>query len=254
MITLTNIKKQIKNNTTQHTILKGINLDIAAGEFVVIVGKSGSGKSTLLNILCGIDTDFAGEVDINNQTLRLLNEDTLAQWRGENLGIVFQFFQLIPTLSVLENLLLPMDLVGKIPKSVRTKKAVKLLEQVGMLNHQDLLPGQLSGGEQQRVAVARALANDAALIVADEPTGNLDTQNTRQLLELLKAMNQQGKTIVMVTHEKGEIPGATRRITLQDGEIRSDEKMILSAEINQSKRPRLQPTAETLLQAEGGGL
>lgn len=141
------------------------------------------------------------------------------------MGIIFQFFQLIPTLSVLENIVLPMDMVGVIPKEKRIARAKMLLQKVDMYPHRHKMPGELSGGEQQRTAIARALANDAALIVADEPTGNLDTHNTKEIISLLEALNKQGKTIVMVTHEKDTIKGSTRKIVLKDGEIIRDERV-----------------------------
>lgn len=224
MIELINIKKEYGTGDKAQEVLKGVDLTIDQGEYVIIAGKSGSGKSTLLNIISGIDRASSGKIVINQEDIRDLNEDQLARWRGEKLGIIFQFFQLIPTLSIMENVLLPMDLVNKIPPNKRTEKAVTLLKTVDMYDHRDKRPGQLSGGEQQRVAIARALANDVNLVVADEPTGNLDTKNTKHILALLKNLNKQGQTIVMVTHEKGDIDGATRRIVLQDGLIIDDVK------------------------------
>lgn len=225
MIELVNVKKEYGLGAKSQTVLKGIDLSIGMGEFVTIVGKSGSGKSTLLNIISGIDKPSHGRVVIEQDDIQDYNEDQLAKWRGEKLGIIFQFFQLIPTLSVMENVILPMDLVDKITKNQRHDKARALLQLVGMYAHSEKLPSELSGGEQQRVAIARALANDVNLIVADEPTGNLDTQNTENVLQVLRRLNKQGKTIVMVTHEKGDIKGSTRKITLKDGIIIDDRSI-----------------------------
>jgi len=225
MIELAGVKKTYGTGETGQEVLKGIDMRVSKGEFVMIVGKSGSGKSTLLNIISGIDKASAGQTVVAQNDINSFNEDMLSKWRGEKMGIIFQFFQLIPTLSVFENVLLPMDLVGKIPKAEREGKAGTLLQLVKMEAHCNKLPSELSGGEQQRVAIARALANDVNLIVADEPTGNLDSKNTKSVAALLKALNRQGKTIVMVTHEKDGIDGATRKITLKDGAIIKDESI-----------------------------
>ncbi len=204
--------------------LQEINLQIAAGEFVAIVGKSGSGKSTLLNMLTGIDHPSRGQVRINSIDIHEMNESTLATWRGKNIGIVFQFFQLIPTLTILENIILAMDLVGGIAKGEREQRARALLTQVGITAHADKLPAALSGGEQQRAAIARALANDPAILVADEPTGNLDSQTSVLIQQLFAQLVATGKTVLVVTHEQVSTSHYHRVITLKDGRIVADQK------------------------------
>ncbi|MFZ5989474.1 MAG: ABC transporter ATP-binding protein [Bacillota bacterium] len=222
MISLKNIKKVYKTEAGEYAVLKDVNLEIGAGEFVVIQGKSGSGKSTLLNILTGVDKPTNGDVVINKINITNFDEGKMSEWRGKNIGIIFQFFQLIPTLSVLENILLPMDLVKKIPSKDRESKAMRLLEKVGLQKHANKMPSALSGGEQQRVAIARALANDVPILVADEPTGNLDSKNAEAIFELFFKLRQEGKTVVMVTHERDTIKGASRKILIKDGEITDD--------------------------------
>ena len=222
MIEMTKVSKVYQTGKVASKALKQISLTINEGEYVLLTGRSGSGKSTLLNILSGVDQLTEGKVQINQQEINTLSEEELSRWRGKELGIIFQFFQLIPTLSVLENILLPMDLVGVVPTAEREAKAIQLLELVGLEKHQDKLPSALSGGEQQRVAIARALANDASLILADEPTGNLDSANAESIFQLLRKLHHQGKTIVMVTHEREIIEGATRKITMKDGSIIED--------------------------------
>lgn len=202
--------------------LQDINLQIAQGEFVAVVGKSGSGKSTLLNMLTGIDHPSSGEVRINNTGVHALTESDLAAWRGENIGIVFQFFQLIPTLSILENIVLAMDLVGKVPKSERRNTAMALLGQVGIAEHAGKLPVELSGGEQQRAAIARAMANDPPILVADEPTGNLDSQNAAGVQRLFEDLVSRGKTVIVVTHEQDLSGRYDRVVGLNDGRIVED--------------------------------
>lgn len=225
MIEMTKVSKVYQTGKVASRALNDISLTINEGEYVLLTGRSGSGKSTLLNILSGVDQLSEGRVKINQQEINSLSEEELSRWRGKELGIIFQFFQLIPTLSVLENILLPMDLVGVVPTAKREVKAIQLLELVGLGKHQGKLPSALSGGEQQRVAIARALANDAALILADEPTGNLDSVNAEIIFQLLRKLHNQGKTIVMVTHEREIIEGATRKITMKDGSIIEDIKV-----------------------------
>lgn len=222
MIQLCNIEKIYKTGTTEFPALKKINMQISKGEFVVVTGRSGSGKSTLLNLLTGIDRPTNGQIVVNGTDITGYDEGELALWRGKQIGIVFQFFQLIPNLSALENLLLAMDLVGIIPGSDRKNHAMKLLSQVGMTEHADKMPSELSGGEQQRIAIARALANEAPILIADEPTGNLDSKNATAILNLFANLSLQGKTIIMVTHERDVISGATRQIILEDGCIVSE--------------------------------
>lgn len=219
MIKVKNVNKIYHSGTNDYHVLRNISFAVNKGEYVLITGKSGSGKSTLLNILTGVDGASSGDVLVNDTQILRLDESQLTKWRGETIGIIFQFFQLIPTLSVIENILLPMDLSARLPEHHRIEKARELLEMVGLSGHENKMPSALSGGEQQRVAIARAMANEVDLIVADEPTGNLDSINAELIFDLLKKLNQAGKTIIMVTHEKDVIPGASRKITIKDGEI-----------------------------------
>ena len=201
------------------TVLQDVNVNIAPGQLAAITGKSGSGKSTLLNLLTGIDRPTSGRVVIGDAVIHDLSEDQRAAWRGRNLGIVFQFFQLIPTLTVLENVLLPMELSGRIPARQRKARALALLEQVDIHAQADKFPAALSGGQQQRAAIARALANDPGLLVADEPTGNLDSQTAAQVFDLFRHLAAQGITIVMVTHDRELAARADQVIPLADGKL-----------------------------------
>jgi len=231
MIKLNDITKQYKAGNKNVTALR-IDTHIAKGEFLVITGRSGSGKSTLLNILAGIDCPTTGDVQVLGSSITGLDESQMAQWRGNTMGIVFQFFQLIPNLSVMENILLPMDLVQKKKYKKNRTEAMVLLEKVGMQNHAGKMPAELSGGEQQRVAIARALANNAPILIADEPTGNLDSENARSIIELFGALAREGKTIIMVTHEREHIQGSTRQIVLKDGIIVEDIQFAEEVERN----------------------
>ena len=204
------------------TALRDVDLRIAPGEFVAVVGKSGSGKSTLLNLVAGIDRPTAGEVRVAGTALRGLDESRLAAWRGRNVGVVFQFFQLLPTLTVLENVTLPMDLCSTWPPRVARARAMELLEQVGIADQAGKLPSGLSGGQQQRAAIARALANDPPVLVADEPTGNLDSRTAGSVLELLAATAGKGRTVLMVTHERDVVGFVDRVVTLSDGGVAGD--------------------------------
>jgi putative ABC transport system ATP-binding protein len=199
--------------------LKGIDLQIQAGEFVAVVGKSGSGKSTLINVFTGIDHPTDGEAIVAGTRLRDLSEGQIAQWRGRTMGIVFQFFQLLPTLTVVENVLLPMDLCNIYAPAERYDKAMHVLEQVGLAGDAHKFPSAVSGGQQQRAAIARALANDPAIIVADEPTGNLDSRAAETIFALFEASAAAGKTVVMVTHDDELAARAQRTVTLVDGLI-----------------------------------
>ena len=203
--------------------LDHLSLDIAHGEFVAIVGRSGSGKTTLLNLLAGIDRPTSGTVLVEGGDLGSLTESGLAGWRGQNVGLVFQFFQLLPTLSVAENVMLPMDFAKKIPVGERRDRAQNLLERVGIGDQVDKLPSTLSGGQQQRAAIARALANDPPLLLADEPTGNLDSVTAGAVLKLFAELNADGQTIVVVTHETDIRSVVARQVTLQDGRVIDDE-------------------------------
>jgi putative ABC transport system ATP-binding protein len=199
-----------------------LSLEIARGEFVAIVGRSGSGKTTLLNLLAGIDRPTAGTVRVADADLGSLSESGLAAWRGRQVGLVFQFFQLLPTLTVAENVMLAMDFARKIPTGERRDRALHLLERMGVGDQADKVPATLSGGQQQRAAIARALANDPPILLADEPTGNLDSTTAVAVLELFSELNADGQTIVVVTHERDVKSIAGRQVTLVDGRVVAD--------------------------------
>ncbi len=199
--------------------LREVDLSIEAGELVFVVGKSGTGKSTMINMVAGLDRPTRGEIHVCDTPVHALNEDALARFRGEFVGVVFQFFQLLPTLTAAENVMLAMDFVGKIPGRERRPRAMALLDKVGVSDQADKLPAALSGGQQQRVAIARALANDPPLIVADEPTGNLDSQTAAQVMALFKQLTLDGKTVLVVTHDAETTVEPDRVITIVDGRI-----------------------------------
>ena len=219
LIELKNVSKSFQSGAGRYMALKSINLRIEKGEYLTITGRSGSGKSTLLNMLTGIDHPSEGKVIINGTDIHTLNESKLALWRGVNVGIVFQFFQLIPTLTILENLMLAMDFVKVIPAEKRRERANQLLKQVGINEQGDKLPAALSGGEQQRAAIARALANDPPILVADEPTGNLDSKNADAVKKIFTELVNMGKTVIVVTHENMPESLDKRVITVLDGSI-----------------------------------
>ncbi|MFN0183351.1 MAG: ABC transporter ATP-binding protein [Aquabacterium sp.] len=201
--------------------LRGLSLQVRAGEFVAVVGPSGSGKSTLLNVLAGIDRPTQGEVVVGGHALQGLSERALSRWRGTGVGIVFQFFQLLPTLTAAENVMLPMDFADRWPRHERPERARQLLDKLGVADQAEKFPAALSGGQQQRVAVARALANAPPLVLADEPTGNLDSHNAAALLDLLAGLvRDDGLTVMMVTHERDAMRHATRTLHLVDGQLR----------------------------------
>ena len=203
--------------------LRGVSLQVAPGDFLVVLGKSGSGKSTLLNLIAGIDRPTSGEVHAAGADLIRLGENRMALWRGQNIGVVFQFFQLLPTLTVEENIMLAMDFVGKIPGAERRPRAQQLLELVGLSDQATKLPSALSGGQQQRAAIARALANDPPIVLADEPTGNLDSETSAAVAELFHGLIDQRKTLLIVTHDDHLASRAHRVIRLKDGLIVADE-------------------------------
>ena len=219
MIDLRDVHKYYKTAIGDYHALKSVDLQINAGEFVSVIGKSGSGKSTLLNMITGIDHPSTGEVYVNNMAVHELNENKMARWRGNNLGIVFQFFQLLPTISVIENIMLPMDFCRTYPMREREQRALSLLEMVELADHAYKLPTALSGGQQQRVAIARALANDPPVVIADEPTGNLDSKTADSVFELFNELVAQGKTIIVVTHDSGLAKRTHRTALIADGEI-----------------------------------
>jgi putative ABC transport system ATP-binding protein len=217
MIALEGVERTYRMGRVDYRALRGIDLAIAAGEMVAVVGPSGSGKSTILNLITGIDRPTAGTVTVDGRRLEELSEEELAVWRGSNVGIVFQFFQLLPTLSALENAVLPLDFGRWRGKRERFERARHNLELVGLGDKSSHLPAELSGGEQQRVAIARALASDPKLIVGDEPTGNLDTVTAAEMFELLERLNAEGKTVLFVTHDRELAARAHRVVTIRDG-------------------------------------
>ncbi len=205
------------------TVLKGLSLDVENGEFISIVGPSGNGKSTLLNMITGIDKPTGGEVIVTGREIHNLSENKLAAWRGEHVGIVFQFFQMLPALSLLQNIMLPMDFANKYSRREKRERAMHLLEIVNLADQANKLPSMVSGGQQQRAAIARALANDPNLIVADEPTGNLDTRSANDVFDLFIKLVDQGKTMIMVTHNKELSRRVPRVVEIIDGKIARDE-------------------------------
>jgi putative ABC transport system ATP-binding protein len=219
LMVLKDLVKRYPTSSGTLCALKGINLAVQAGEFVAVVGKSGSGKSTLLNLVSGIDGVSSGEVWIDAAPVHRMTQSQLATWRGKNMGVVFQFFQLLPTLTVAENVMLPMDFCNTWPGRERRARALALLAKLGIAEQADKLPSALSGGQQQRAAIARALANDPPILVADEPTGNLDSDTTIEIMQLFARLVADGKTVLMVTHERDFSPYFTRTITLVDGAI-----------------------------------
>ena len=217
LIELAGVEKTYRSGKLEYPALRGIDLSISAGEMVAIVGPSGSGKSTIINMITGIDRPTAGVVTVGGERIDLLGEEQLASWRGKNVGIVFQFFQLLPTLTALENAVLPLDFLHRGSEKERFERAARNLELVGLGDKLDHVPSELSGGEQQRVAIARALACDPQLIVGDEPTGNLDTHTAAEMFDLLERLNADGKTVVYVTHDLSLAERAHRRVTIRDG-------------------------------------
>ena len=210
LVRLENVEKVFKTRAGAFTALRGVDLQIQGGEFVAIVGPSGSGKSTLINMITGIDRPTSGEVHVAGERLTGMSENKVAKWRGRNVGVVFQFFQLLPTLTILENVMMPMRYGGTY-KGHRRERAMEVLELVKVPETADNYPSQISGGQQQRAAIARALVNDPRLLVGDEPTGNLDTISAGLVFELFEHLVQQGKTIIMVTHDR-ELAGRIPRI------------------------------------------
>lgn len=229
LIDIRNVTKAYETAAGDFIALKNVDLRVSSGEFVAVVGKSGSGKSTLSNMITGIDRPSSGEVIVNGTPVHTLSEGQTAVWRGKTIGVVFQFFQLLPTLTVLENVMIPMDFCNIYKRNERRDVAENLLEQVEMTEHMHKLPTAISGGQQQRVAIARALANDPPLIVADEPTGNLDSKTADSVFALFTDLVNHGKTILMVTHDEDLATRVTRTLTIADGEIVGDDQRVQSA-------------------------
>jgi len=223
LIELAGVEKVYRTGKLEYRALRGVDLSIATGEMAAIVGPSGSGKSTIINMITGIDRPTSGSVTVGGARIDQMSEEELASWRGENVGIVFQFFQLLPTLTALENAALPLDFAHRGSKHERFELAAHNLELVGLGDKLDHLPSELSGGEQQRVAIARSLACDPKLIVGDEPTGNLDTHTAAEMFEVLARLNDEGKTVLYVTHDLSLAERANRQVTIRDGVVAGGE-------------------------------
>jgi len=224
LVELLNVIKVYATAAGEFTALKGINMQIGRGEFIGIIGKSGAGKSTLLNMITGVDHLSSGEVVVKSNgssvSIHKMSEDSIALWRGQTLGVVYQSFQLLPMLTLVENIVLPMDLCGRFKPKQSRERALELLRLVEIEDHADKLPAQISGGQQQRVAIARALANDPPILVADEPTGSLDSVTAEHIFEVFEHLvNDLGKTIIMVTHDQTLAPRFTRTYGIADGEL-----------------------------------
>ncbi|MCK6628878.1 MAG: ABC transporter ATP-binding protein [Anaerolineae bacterium] len=224
IIEIKNVVKSFPVGDKNVTILKGVSFDVKQGEFVSIVGPSGNGKSTLLNMITGIDRPSEGEVIVTGQEVHHMSENKLAAWRGENVGVIFQFFQMLPALSLLQNVVMPMDFANKYTPKERRERAMSLLEMVGLADQAEKLPSMVSGGQQQRAAIARALANDPPLLVGDEPTGNLDSRMAGEVFDLFSQLVSQGKTMIMVTHDKELARRVPRVVEIMDGKITRDER------------------------------
>jgi putative ABC transport system ATP-binding protein len=245
LIEMRDVVKVYATAAGEFTALKGINMQVGVGEFVGIIGKSGAGKSTLLNMITGVDHLTTGEVIVNANgspvSIHKMGEDEIAFWRGRNLGVVFQSFQLLPMLTLVENITLPMDLCDRFNPKQSRERALDLLRLVEIEDHADKLPSQISGGQQQRVAIARALANDPAVLVADEPTGSLDSVTSDHIFEVFEHLvNDRGKTIVMVTHDQSLAPRFTRTFEIADGrlaDLKRSDKVFLE-EVSDEHAPR----------------
>jgi len=261
LIEIKNLRKVYQTPAGDFTAVNGINVEVQRGEFVAIIGKSGSGKSTFINMITGIDRPTSGEIIINGAPVHSFSEAQMAAWRGRNLGIVFQFFQLFPTLTILENVILPMELNKLYSKSERKERAMHLLEKVEMTSQAHKLPSAISGGQQQRVAIARALANDPPLLVADEPTGNLDSKTAEKIFSLFENLVAAGTTILMVTHDSDLARRVNRTILISDGEV-VNEYLVRAlstltqdqlVEVSRNIKPQIfQPNSAIIQQGEKG--
>ena len=219
LIELAGVEKVYRTGKVEYRALRGVDLTIEMGDMVAIVGPSGSGKSTIMNMITGIDRPSAGTVTVDGQRIDEMSEEELAIWRGRRVGVVFQFFQLLPTLTALENAMLPLDFSRRVPKRERPALAMHNLELVGLADKADSLPSEMSGGQQQRVAIARALAADPPLLIGDEPTGNLDTRTAAEMFDLLVRLNAEGSTVLYVTHDRELAAKAHRTVTIRDGVV-----------------------------------
>jgi putative ABC transport system ATP-binding protein len=219
IIEVVHLVKDYETGAGPVRVLNDVSLSVQPGEFVAVVGPSGSGKSTLINMLTGIDRPTSGKVTVAGTCVNAMSENTMARWRGRNIGVIFQFFQLLPTLTILENVMLPMDFCNVYPVRERKARAMHLLEQVGLADQARKLPSAVSGGQQQRAAIARALANDPPLLVGDEPTGNLDSKTAEQVFAMFGDLTRRGKTLVMVTHDRELAARIPRVVRVQDGQI-----------------------------------
>lgn len=233
MIKLQHVTKTYCTPAGDYAALRDVDLEIGAGEFVAIAGKSGSGKSTLLNMMGGIDRPSSGSVEVDGTAIHEFGENNLAEWRGRSVGFVFQFFQLLPTLTIAENVMLPMDFCHTFPVNERRKRAFDLLDRVGVALHADKLPSALSGGEQQRAAIARALANRPTVVLADEPTGNLDSSTSAEVLALFRELASSGTTVVIATHERDIACVVDRRIEVADGVLMTSVTAMSAREVRQ---------------------
>lgn len=223
-ISLQGVSKYFELSSGRFTALDMITVDFYQSEFTSVVGRSGSGKSTLMNMITGIDKPSVGEINIAGQAIHKLNENAMARWRGKNLGIVFQFYQLVPVFTLLENVMLPMQIIGKLTQKECEEKALRLLDGVNLKSYADYLPFRVSGGQQQCAAIARALANDPPILIADEPTGNLGSQEAERVLGIFSALVSQGKTVVMVTHDEDLAARSQRILRLSDGRLVNDSR------------------------------
>ncbi len=219
VIALQQVVKTFKTAAGEFPALRGVDMQVKEGDFLSIIGKSGSGKSTLINMITGIDRPTSGAVLVGEVPVHKLNEEQIALWRGEAIGVIFQFFQLLPTLTAIENVMLPMDYSGKYPQAERPERALHLLEQMEMADYAHKLPSELSGGQQQSIAIARALANDPPILTADEPTGNLDSRTADAVFHLFENLVDSGKTILMVTHDNDLAARALHTVVLADGKV-----------------------------------
>ncbi len=250
LIDVRQVVKTYQSSAGNFTALKGIDLTVDAGEFVAIIGKSGCGKSTLINMITGIDRPTTGEVWVNGTAVHTLSEGQIAEWRGRELGVIFQFFQLLPTLTLMQNVMLPMDFCRTYPIPQRRERAMYLLDLVGLADAARKLPSSVSGGQQQLAAIARAMANDPPILAADEPTGNLDSATAEIIFQLFNQLIDQGKTILMVTHDPDKAQRVTRVVTIADGEIQ--KKTTESAEGNLPSPSPSQREGDRLLLPLGG--